>query len=533
MKKSLYHKIVSYLLTVVVMGILIFAITIGYSARVTYLQMKQNYQNSLEVLSGEVDRELGNVATYMQSFLGTTYAQEFCNLPGEAFFAEQRIRETLYNTLLLEKYVSGIWIYSDTTDREQWHRNADRSTYEEGSAIREYYSSRTNLREEDHNRWRMVTLEGKEYLVYFYMQGEVCCGAWCRVPDLLTEAENLIEEGDFSASVESGAFVRSAWGSLTISSPFVQVEGLSLVLTGEAQFLRAFNLPLALLAGFSVLCMALMAILLKNMRLYLLRPIRELSEVIQCIAGGDLDRRVDTENYVVELGEIGAHLNEMAGRIKDLKIEVYEEQLMKKDALMQFRNAQIRPHFMLNVINTIYSMASVGEDSVIMKMCRYLSDYMRYVFSSKEMVCTLSEEIKHLQEYILIQEMRYPGSIECELEIDPVILSCRIPTMAIHTLVENTFKYGMGGNERLRVTIGGALSGNRVVITITDNGPGFPEDIRRRLADGRYEREEAQGEGVGIRNCILRFRELYGEAFQFEIANQPETTVRVTVPMEI
>ena len=52
--------------------------------------------------------------------------------------------------------------------------------------------------------------------------------------------------------------------------------------------------------------------------------------------------------------------------------------------MMNYLQLQIRPHFFLNCLNTIYSMAQTQLYEEIMKMSMITSNYFRYIFQNTQ-----------------------------------------------------------------------------------------------------------------------------------------------------
>lgn len=71
-------------------------------------------------------------------------------------------------------------------------------------------------------------------------------------------------------------------------------------------------------------------------------------------------------------------------QIKKLKIDIYEKELEKQKTMMNYLQLQIRPHFFLNCLNTIYSMAQTQLYEEIMKMSMITSNYFRYIFQNTQ-----------------------------------------------------------------------------------------------------------------------------------------------------
>ena len=98
------------------------------------------------------------------------------------------------------------------------------------------------------------------------------------------------------------------------------------------------------------------------------------------IAEGDLNTTANDPKAGRELQMTNATFNQMLERIRALKIESYERELEKKQTQLQYYRAQIRPHFYLNCLKNIYSLAERREFANIEQSILYLSGYLRYTF---------------------------------------------------------------------------------------------------------------------------------------------------------
>ena len=527
MKKSLAGKIQRYLLIVAILGSVTLLWSNIYTLQNTYKMTAMTYQSALDLFMKDVDQELDSIATYMNTYSDTADAQKFCYMKEDDYFSRLSVKESLYDVMQLEKYVSGLYVYSKVNDYMISIRENGRSTFQEKEQIIDYVKKEENQKQLTNYTWQEVEIQGQNYLLYIVWDQGRCYGAWCRTQDIIKSAKQNIQDEYAKVYLTDQEAVKNN----LIGSSFKNWSNKSIIIKLQRALWKNFDGLIAILLIFSAGCIGMLILLIHNMQKYLVKPVQSLVRSIRKIGEGNLDEENETEGYVAELKEIGDNLNSMTKSIQNLKIAVYEEKLEKKDAVIQLQNAQIKPHFMLNVINNIYSMASVGDLELIKKCCRYLADYMRYVFSQKELICTVEEEFIHIQEYIRLQELRFCDDVVCNLSLEPQIMQAKIPTMGIMTLVENTFKHGMGEEAGLIITIEGfyTLEGECVHIRIMDNGPGFPEEIINALNSG--EKIESDRKKIGIQNSIERFEELYGETFKINVSNTPQTTVELIFPL--
>ena len=551
MKKSLTSRIMVYLIMIVILNVLVFIVTYFYFISSAKSEVKQTYQNTLQLFAEDINMEMENTERFVTSFASQTDFRKFCYLKDDTYFEGKRMQDAMYNALRSEKYISGIWVSSKPKARSLWVRMDEYELFNQYTNLRDYLEQEKNIQQYQSGMWHMIKVDKNIYLVYIQNDGSISYGSWANVSRILKRAGNYFKEdnlvfniyweNEVLGSVKNKKSILSPgkeaaetkldgnWKLMTLTYPLKVAKNVSFQIVFRPSFLNNIKWIVISISALGVVTLVMMGVMLFNMRHYFIHPVREIIDGIRDIGKGSLDRRINTENYVFELKEIGDNLNHMTKEITDLKIKVYEEELKKKDAQLQFYNAQIRPHFMLNVINTIYSLASIQKYEGILKTCQYLSGYMRYIFNQKELICTLEQEFNHLKEYILLQEIRYPDFLECRLELEPQILQCLIPTMSIHSIVENIFKYGIADQNRLEIQIKGTYqqAEDRVCLVITDNGPGFETDILASINQNRLINEKT---GVGMRNTIVRFQELFPERFFIHISNEGGARVELNFP---
>ncbi len=110
-------------------------------------------------------------------------------------------------------------------------------------------------------------------------------------------------------------------------------------------------------------------------------------------------------------------------------------------------------------------------------------------------------------------------------------MHCRIPTLSLHSLVENIFKYGIQNQEKLDIQVKGSLliEENKVMLIVSDNGPGFDDAVIQAVNEGDFTEERHK---IGLNNTVLRFRELYQDRFHIFIENNNGAKVELCFPYE-
>lgn len=191
---------------------------------------------------------------------------------------------------------------------------------------------------------------------------------------------------------------------------------------------------------------------------------------------------------------------------------------------MAFLQAQIKPHFLFNVLNTITSYCYT-DPSASIKLIEKLSMYLRYSFDfdlgKKE--CLLWDEIEFTRNYLDIQKARFGELIDYEFNIQNSN-NMYVPPFIIQPLVENSLKHGIlkkpdGG----KILICGKQKYSHYILTVEDNGIGMREDKVKGVLLG----ELADGTGTGLKNIRQRLRHIYNTDILIESILNKGTKVTI------
>ena len=175
---------------------------------------------------------------------------------------------------------------------------------------------------------------------------------------------------------------------------------------------------------------------------------------------------------------------------------------------LKLLKSQINPHFLFNTLNVIGGMASLEEAETTEKMIRALSALFRYNLKNQDTEVCLSQELKIMEDYMYLQQMRFGDRItyrkDCSVDADKVI----VPAFTFQPLVENAIIHGLskkeeGGTVRVHIWQKDGFT----FITIGDNGLGMDEAALMHLR-GELEKEDGKT-GIGLGNIFRRIRAMY------------------------
>lgn len=284
---------------------------------------------------------------------------------------------------------------------------------------------------------------------------------------------------------------------------------------------------------------ALVSILLSILfSLRLSRPIVSLAKTMRTAQIRDF--KVKPVQSTDEIGLLEHGYNIMMQRIKELIEDEYQKNIELKNAQLVALQAQINPHFLNNTLNLIGGMALTKNAPEIYQVTRTIGDLLRYAISDEGNLVSLNNELKHMNNYIYIQEHRFLGRCKVNLSVDEMLFDCKLPKFTLQPIVENAFEHGLQKKEGMwKVDIRIKLIGKRVSIIIRDNGIGLSEEslklVRGKLlsrAPITSDQTETVGgskrKGIGLQNVNARLKLHFGRRFGARIfSRQGKGTVVV------
>lgn len=270
----------------------------------------------------------------------------------------------------------------------------------------------------------------------------------------------------------------------------------------------------------------------------LISPVQELKKKMKQASFGDFNVQVITSDNKDEISELGNNFNRMISQIKSLLQKRTEEQKQLKIAEFQALQAQVNPHFLYNTLDTIIWMAEAKNTSQVIDVTKALAQFFRISLSKGKDWIPMKDELDHVRNYLIIQEIRYQDILEVSYHLNEAILDYRILKLTLQPLVENAIYHGIKnkrGKGFIRIK-GDINSKGQIVIDIVDNGIGIPDkklnEIRKQLSLG-LPTDNGRG-GFGMVNVHQRIRLFYGEPFGLTINSwyRSGTHICLTIPAE-
>ncbi|MCY0881293.1 MAG: histidine kinase, partial [Firmicutes bacterium] len=154
--------------------------------------------------------------------------------------------------------------------------------------------------------------------------------------------------------------------------------------------------------------------------------------------------------------------------------EVDRQKSLAAAARLEALQAQIRPHFLFNVLNTIILFSRTDADRA-RSLLIDLAAFFRHSLARSGPTLRLQDELEYVKIYLNLEKARYGEKLQYEFRIDPDVLTRSVPALILQPLVENAVVHGISEKEgpgliriRLQDHHGDTL------IYISDNGSGIP-----------------------------------------------------------
>lgn len=286
-------------------------------------------------------------------------------------------------------------------------------------------------------------------------------------------------------------------------------------------------LVIFLMTGFSLM-------ILRKMLRKFYQPIDRVVSVMDHVAEGKLNVRIDTGSMDADSRKLATGFNSMMDEIDVLMEQVKTEQHQLEQIRFNALQSQIQPHFLYNTLECIHWQAVADGNKEISTMVKAMAQYYRVCLSRGKEIISLKQELDHIRSYLIIQNMRYDNIIDLEVDVPEIFENIQIPKMTLQPLIENCIYHGIRVKEGRRglVKIGICCEGEDVRITVADSGTGMTQaeidEMNRSISV--YD----ESFGYGVRNVNKRIEIMFGSRYglHFYRNEQGGVTVEIRLPKE-
>jgi two-component system sensor histidine kinase YesM len=260
------------------------------------------------------------------------------------------------------------------------------------------------------------------------------------------------------------------------------------------------------------------------------QPLKNLTETMELVSGGELFRRVEV-TAKDEIGTLSKNFNDMLAHIESLIGRLVQEEMLKKNAELEALQYQITPHFMYNTLNSIKYAALLRGEEEIGGLIEDFTELLQASINKKGRFVTVADEVHFAQNYMNLQRMRYEEEIVVDYQVQEEAFACFVPRLVLQPLVENAILHGLdlkaGKN---RIVIGGKVEEGRLCLWVEDNGRGMSEAQIEQLLQENHKKEKGLS-GIGVSNVKERMQLYYGEAGKVTcVSSEAGTKVCMCLP---
>ena len=364
-------------------------------------------------------------------------------------------------------------------------------------------------------------------IVYHPKQQLIYSGLWSEEINAVLESENGSDDGNDWNTWESNGKLYSTTKSDLTGWTVVGVTDMAEMLAQRRELVNLYYLIAVCLIGFAMM----LAIVLTD-RITL--PLRNLQRSMQVVKDGQfqVDIIENSEYEQNEQNEIGDLINSfriMVKEIEELIARNTKEQEEKRKNELNALQAQIKPHFLYNTLDSIIWMAEGGNTKDTVLMTSALAKLFRKSISNNKELVTLAEEMEYTKSYLTIQKMRYHGQLQYTIDVDPAIADIEIIKLIVQPLVENAIYHGIKYKKGIgTIEIKAEYKNKGILIQIRDDGAGMTQEKLKHILDEQTDKEES----VGVLNVHRRIRLYYGQDYglSFESEIDIGTTAYIYLP---
>ncbi|MEP6846342.1 MAG: histidine kinase [Panacibacter sp.] len=207
---------------------------------------------------------------------------------------------------------------------------------------------------------------------------------------------------------------------------------------------------------------------------------------------------------------------------KILQLRTVEKELVRSKADIQFLRSQINPHFLFNVMNTLYGTALQENAERTAEGIQRLGDMMRFMLHENNLdFIEMNKEIGYLQNYIALQKLRTQSSSDILIgnNIDGQNCHHKIAPMLLLPFVENAFKHGISLKERSWI---------KIHLQCTEREICF--EVHNSIHKKSVNDPEKERSGIGLKNVLERLKLIYAGRYDIAVnEDEKEYTVKLVI----
>ncbi len=268
-------------------------------------------------------------------------------------------------------------------------------------------------------------------------------------------------------------------------------------------------------------------------------PLRKLYEAMELVKQGNMEAYI-ADGRRDEFGYLIQEYNRMLKQINELIYGQYVLELKNKEIKYKELKGRINPHFILNTMQLISSVAILNNDTETEELIRDFSGMLRYTLYEKDRQVPLSREIQHTMQFVRLREKNRDYGVAVQVEIPEECLDIPVMKLMLQPIVENCYFHGFTDKTKAyHILIKGERQERTLFLSVEDNGCGISQEklaqIKDRLSAVCHNAEymEKETDSIALDNIMGRLWTIYGEDADMGIESNPGSGTRVILRLPI
>jgi len=266
----------------------------------------------------------------------------------------------------------------------------------------------------------------------------------------------------------------------------------------------------------------------------IMKPLVVLARVASVVKLGNLNVRADIRG-ADEIGRLGQVFDQMLDRIERMIEQITEEQTRKRKVELELLQAQINPHFLFNLLNSIRIRIRMRGDRESADIISSLSKLLRMTINRNNEFLPVHVEVETVRHYVKLMNVRHNQKIQYEESVASNALMEEIPRFTIQPFIENAFIHGLK-QKYGHITLSIWKSEKWLFIAVKDDGAGMEEatidDLKTSFSREEHH-EKSKISGIGLSNVHDRLQLIYGSSFRLEIRSDIDQGTEIVVRLPL
>jgi sensor histidine kinase YesM len=259
------------------------------------------------------------------------------------------------------------------------------------------------------------------------------------------------------------------------------------------------------------------------------RPFIRFEKKLQKIASdNDVETKVEQMN-IQEFDDSFALLEKMKNNILLLLSRVQIEEKRRSELEIKELLGKINPHFLYNTLDTLKWYAAGKSDKEMVHFITSLNKLLLYNIS-KTTETTLKSELDAINDYIVLQKLKYDIDFHVNTGTHPEILQADMPRFVLQPLVENAILHSGSIQGKIWIDVELLANGKIAILVKNDGTPIDPGKIKEVLV----QKNDISSNGIGLQYVARMFENRFGDDFELKAERMKDgiNVVEIRIPFE-